>query len=544
MRTSIVLSLVLMAPISGFSQNAGDCAGDPPPIFNVRPDSDRVSFPTLTTHFKRISRIGNHYMPLHGDGDSMTERITDTDALERRSGSDGWRETSYLAHDALTGTAAWYRLSSSARADHMDSSLSTEASGAPHYYVLETTLGYAWTAPAAGLTAMARWFNNTGIFDHRTWRRYSSPGAGYTLEAVHDTANPNPRYGYERFGNLPCRNDVYVAGHHAADTLDNSTLKVEFNRIWGGAIRRIYFTPAGQQTPVQLVKDDDIGALVQSTIFRAAGQTAGGRTVFLNPTEAGTADQVNYQNIYRWAGSPVLSRSKPNSTTIETEVRPFTFDPGEFIGNSQLVPLLWNGRFKRRNSLGYTTASATYGDVLRMRFEAILDPGMPETFYSNGSPNMNNAHWLRMAAFGGVASYEAELYDVETDTATAVTEPRVLGGSLSISGTATRNKAIIAYKPDTSLAVGILSLRAIDIPSCSNDGKIASYIVAAKPGGSEDVLQMDTNNFHSLKTSAWANQEVFFVVGNRLTVRQRLSQIYDREQQLAVSGGYQCPSSF
>src|SRR5262245_44088509 len=97
------------------------------------------------THFTAVTRLGNHFMPGFGDGDSMTEPLWLTGGANPGFGSTGLRETWYVPRDNLPNTAAIHRLFNPGAANHLDSWI-TGGSG----YNWELTHGYPWTYQRAG----------------------------------------------------------------------------------------------------------------------------------------------------------------------------------------------------------------------------------------------------------------------------------------------------------------------------------------------------------------------------------------------------------
>ena len=103
------------------------------------------------THFISVSRLGNHFMPSFGDGDSMTEPFWLTGGATPGYGSDGFHETWYIPRENLTNTAALYRLYNPSHANHLDA-WTTGGNG----YGLEFTHGYPWTYQRAGTRPITR----------------------------------------------------------------------------------------------------------------------------------------------------------------------------------------------------------------------------------------------------------------------------------------------------------------------------------------------------------------------------------------------------
>ncbi|HYR27362.1 MAG TPA: hypothetical protein VEU30_02790, partial [Thermoanaerobaculia bacterium] len=373
------------------------------------PPGDIVPF-TWSNDFTALTRLVNHHMPSYGSGDSMTEPFAFRDGQmgTHPFGSAGPRETWYVSKTNLAGTAPFYRLIGGA--DHMDSDDPNEASSIG--YQMEFPLGWPWTGSTLppGMQPITRYLNPNN-FDHRTWLPTATPigynpapPAGYVVDRQWNAASGAPRYGYPRYGTrlrwCEVNDDVYTPGSPLNASIENTKWKVEFNPVWGNAIGRIYWK--GHGTPIQLVVDD-IGSMVQSTIFNTAPKYDANHNLVqnaccdYNPTQSGGLDIWNGPNTRRWAGSPVVSTSK-TATSHVTEVKPFNFPFNLWTGTDQWSPLMWKGTFKRTTNVGLTIGgtSTTYQDVLYMGFDAKRD----DTNVRADGHNLNNTHWLLMNPLG------------------------------------------------------------------------------------------------------------------------------------------------
>src|SRR6185436_6448977 len=147
------------------------------------PGSGNASPGTLPSYnwqdnFIALTRLGNHWMPTFGDGDSMTSPFWLDQGTAPPFGSDGLHETWYISRDNLANTAPFYRLLGNN--NHVDSPATSEG---PHTLDLDLPHGYPWTAAGTGLTPIRRYRNAT-INDTRTWL-FSQTPAGYTLNATY-----------------------------------------------------------------------------------------------------------------------------------------------------------------------------------------------------------------------------------------------------------------------------------------------------------------------------------------------------------------------
>jgi hypothetical protein len=188
-------------------------------------------------NFTALTRLGNHWMPNFGDGDSMTSPLWLDHGTAAPFGSEGLRETWYIARDHIANTAPLYRLLGNG--NHVDSPYTSEG---VHSLDLGIPHGYAWTTAEAGRLPIRRYLK-TSISDHRTWLFDQTP-SGYAGNATYWATGATPRLGYQRFGNKLDLCDVLAKGY-GTYLLENTKLEIDFNKIWGGAIGRITYKPRG-----------------------------------------------------------------------------------------------------------------------------------------------------------------------------------------------------------------------------------------------------------------------------------------------------------
>lgn len=476
------------------------------------------------THFTAVARLGNHFMPSFGDGDSMTEPLWLTGGANPGFGSDGFRETWYIPRENLTNTAALYRLYNPSDLNHLDA-WTTGGGG----YGLEFTHGYPWTYQRSGTQPLTRYLR-PGIFDHRTWLNSAAP-SGYNVDAVLSSANGVPRYGYERFGNRLDRCETLAVAYDAANTLQTTKLKVELNKIWGNAIGRITHLPTGRQ-----IVDEDIGAMVQSTIFVSSTADDPGTCCLINPTEAGGVDAWNYGNTKRWSGSPILSTTAIGASTRETVVKPVNFQGNVYAGGDRHSPLLWNGDFKKTVTAGYTAGATTHPDVIKIVFGAKLDSDAPAgmaAFYTGAG--MNNTFWLWREPITTVAAdLRIEERDLTTNTFLRnLTVPAyfsdlwVCNADMAIP--CSQHRGYVAYSAaDPTLAYGIMRRDNADAPHAF---KVMNWCNGGNSTCSigEPELVFDYYKNRSLSTASYQFETAFLVVGTPAEVRARLRQIYCQE---------------
>jgi hypothetical protein len=195
-------------------------------------------------------------MPTFGDGDSMSVPFSWDQGGFYPYGSDGFRETWYIARDGAANRGPFYRHYSSSLGNHRDSPSPSESG-----YTLEGTLGYPWTADLGGMKPLRRLYNSS-ITDHRTWLFDPPLPPGYVVNATWWPGGASPRLGYQRFANLPDQCSAVAAGEAAGSVLQNSKLRVRFNKIWGNAIGELTHLASGQD-----LVSSSIGDMMQSVIF-------------------------------------------------------------------------------------------------------------------------------------------------------------------------------------------------------------------------------------------------------------------------------------
>jgi hypothetical protein len=312
------------------------------------------------------------------------------------------KETWYVARSSQgTETAAFNRLFNSGNNDSMDSPSSSEGS-----YTLQLALDFPWLSAAkagrtpagtttSGLTPISRYLK-ASPFDHQTWLTSQTP-AGYSLDALYNGAFGGPeRLGYERFGNLLSKDAVLgVNGSgpaYGTNFLDNSVLKVDFNKIWGNAVGRITQSATGRQIVLE-----PIGDMVQTVIRFPDGNPDDPDCFNPNPTQSGSVGILSQTET--WAGSPTLSSTKVvhDATTglqsFTTVVRPFEFGNvrAGWSGVDTWSPLAWKGFIQRTDTLGCKFGSITRKDVIKTTSQVMLAPNNALTSQSVLSLN---THWL------------------------------------------------------------------------------------------------------------------------------------------------------
>lgn len=464
---------------------------------------------TWSNDFIALTRLGNHHMPLYGNGDSMTEPFWLNGGTTQPFGSDGVRDTWYIPRDNLAGTAPFYRLLGGA--DHMDSDNPNEASSIG--YSMEFMLGRPWTTQKPGTKALSRYLNSS-VFEHRTWLNSQTP-SGYTVSARWDGVNIPGRFGYERHGNKLQWCDVETVAY-TNNSISNTKLKIEFHKLWGNAIGRITWKP----TNTQLVREQ-IGAMVQSTIFN----TVNGVCCDYNPTQSGGVDLKNYGNTRRWAGSPIISESK-TATTHVTELKPFNFSFNEWTGTDPWSPLVWKGTFKKTTTLGLNIAGTIYQDVFLMRFEAKRDDANVKA----NDHNMNNTYWLTMNPLGDgnvPNNFRIDMVNLDSGATQTLAHPagRFTTSNNTIS-TPMDGRGVMLSKTDGTFAMGFHN----------PNGPQAYHVMywcdggAVTNGNCDSVFQTIVfNSFHNqtLGTTydATKREDTYMIVGTRTDVIRRLRQI-------------------
>jgi len=491
------------------------------------------SYAPWAIQFTELARLGNHWMPSFGDGDSMTEPLWLTGGTNPGFGSAGFQETWYIPRTNLANTAPLYRLIGSTNGDHMD--WTSAVSG----YTTELTHGYPWTAQVPGSLPISRYLKGN-IFDHRTWLNSQVP-AGYAVDAILSTTNGLPRYGYERFGNLLDR--CSVLGGAYRDSLSNSLIRIDFNKIWGNAIGKITYLGT---TPAKQVVASDIGAMVQSTLFTSTAADTNG-CCLVNPNEAGGTDGTQYGYTQLWAGSPTLSVAKTGGTTpsLNTVLKPINFKNYVFQGETdRYSPLLWNGVFNRTTTLGYVAGSTTYQDVIKLQFSAKLDNSNIAQYYTGANNSMNNTFWLEMSAIGTYNTLTYESVDLVSQVSSTVT--RLSFGDYvwicnsDVGLPCAKYRGLVVASADGTFAIGVTRRETTSTAAphalkmqwiCSGGSQGA---LTCDGSGADPQVIFDIYQSHSLSATAYENEDSFMVLGTKATVKTRLHQIYCQETGLCI----------
>jgi hypothetical protein len=487
-----------------------------------------LSYSPWTIHFSELARLGNQWMPTFGNGDSMTEPLWLTGGANPGYGSAGFQETWYIPRTNLANTAPLYRLYSPTNLDHMD--WTSAISG----YTTEFTHGYPWTYQAPGTLPISRYLKGS-ISDHRTWLNSQVP-SGYAVDAILSTANGLPRYGYERFGNLLDLCSVLSAAYR--DSLSNSLIRIDFNKIWGNGIGKITYSGT---TPAKQVVASDIGAMVQSTLLLATSLDTT-TCCIINPTESGGVDGTQYGYTQLWAGSPTLSVTTTGGAipSLNTVLKPINFNNYVFQGEAdRYSPLLWNGVFNRTTTLGYVAGSTTYPDVIKLQFGAKLDNSNMASYYTEA--NMNNTFWFEMSAIGTYNTLTYEWIDLPSQVSTPVAQQTFANSVWICNGDlgqpCPKYRGLVVASADGTFAIGVTRRE-----TTATAAPLALKIQWICSGGSQGLLScnadpqvfFDIFQNHSLSATAYQNEDSFMVLGTKATVRSRLHQIYCQETGLCT----------
>jgi len=464
------------------------------------PPGTRPSY-SWQNHFTSLTRLGNHWMPSFGDGDSMTNPFWLDQGTAFPYGSAGFQETWYIPSTNLANTAPLYRLYSPSNLDHMD-----WTSGVTGYNT-EFTHGYPWTYQEQGTLPISRYLKSS-IFDHRTWLNSQIP-TGYAIDAILSTANGLPRYGYERYGNLLDQCSVINTGNSVGTKLQNSKLRVGFNPIWGNAISEITQLSSNKQ-----VVSHSIGDMVQSVLWY--GGPAGGP--LLNPTQSGGADCWDYGATRRCEATPVISSSVSgtNPKTFTTTVRPLNFCHDDFQGNDVWSPLAWRGLFRLTTTLGCNLSGTLYEDVLQIQHEAEKDATAP---FTDNPINMNNTGWLIPNAFGDCRNrnIKIEIVDLTNGSIVSTYNPACNDPTVALSNPI--NKGLRISSADGTFALGFARV-----------GQAAQldFTVTCNFGCTLDTqrIVIDYHQFHNITSTNWEMETVYYALGTPAEVLTRLPQIY------------------
>ncbi|MBW8878752.1 MAG: hypothetical protein JF614_27655 [Acidobacteria bacterium] len=431
-------------------------------------------------------------------------------------GSDGFQETWYIPRDALSGTSAFSRAFNPSNSDHIDLPGTAGGSG----YSFEFQHGNPWTTQKPGTLPITRYIRFSPNFDHRTSLfaspapGYSPTPAGYQVDAIFSTSTGTPLYGFQRFNNCLARNAVSLYPNPITyqNSLNNGTLQIDFNRVWGNAIGRITYLPRGQQ----VVNSDDIGSLVQAALFRGTSLDDAGTCCRDNPTEAGGVDVAWYANTLRWTGSPVLSVSSssgPGSSALTTVLKPLNFttdlratSPSGGGSTDPFSPLLWRGTFQKTTTLGYRVGSQTLPNVVRIQSDAMLDTDAPSAM--DGAYNMHNAFF-----FLGVSVSFFDVVNLQNGSKTTVSNRTgtILAGTLHDT-----NSATVASTADRALAIGVFRL-----------DQAASLIeLDFNHDSTSNSLTFGSFSNHVLNRSAYETENMVIAVGPTDAVETQLRAVY------------------
>jgi hypothetical protein len=470
-------------------------------------------------HFVALTRLGNHWMPSFGDGDSKTVPFSEDQDTSPPNGSDGLRETWYVARDSpgTNSDRELYRYYSSSLQNYLDSPTSSQAG-----YVQDRLLGYPWRADLGGMKPLRRYYNSS-ISDHRTWLFDSTPAtpAGYSLNATWWETGTTPRLGYQRFTNLPDQCQTVAQGEGAGTVLQNTKLRVRFNKIWGNAIGEI--TYQGQD-----LVSSSIGDMVQSVLWYG-GPTNGPQ---LNPTQSGGVDHWDYGNTKKWAGSPVLSETVTTGSPsyMVTTVKPLNFEHDAFTGlsgttsNDPWSPLLWRGQFRETTTLGCKVNGTLKEDVIKIKHEATRDADATLMFSQGEKVDMMEAGFFLLEPLGNCGSSNVKVDLINTATGSVLQTASMACDQLFTftqqTGTAIRITGGVGTTP---VSIGMMRLGTFDgyrakIKTDMGNGSTV-------PVASQKLI-LETYNFHDAFTpGVWDSEEVFLVIGDAQTVLTRLMEL-------------------
>jgi hypothetical protein len=464
------------------------------------------------------------------------------------------KETWYVARSSQgTETAAFNRLLGGT--DNMDSPFSSEGS-----YSLQLALDFPWTSAAtsgrtpagmatSGLTPISRYLR-ASPFDHQTWLTSQTP-AGYSLDATYNGVGGSPeRLGYQRFGNLLTNTDVLGTNGsgpaYGTNFLDNSVLRVDFNKIWGNAVGRISQTASGRQIVLE-----PIGDMVQTVVRFPDADPDDPDCFNPNPTQSGSVGILSQTET--WAGSPTLSSTKVthDATTglqsFTTVVRPFEFGNTRagWSGVDTWSPLAWKGFIQRTDTLGCKFGSVTRKDVVKTTSQLILAP-------NNGLSSQNvlslNTHWLRPADLANnttpvVWNFVVECLNLHTGgirqllagadlttctSGTAGCSDITCGQEDGNPATPPDDHAIIVTRQDGTFGFAVARFNLV----LGEDTNIALRCGAA-PCDTIDkggiIIQANRSSFSSRSTinkTAWSTPlESFLIVNNRSSILTRLNEL-------------------
>jgi hypothetical protein len=542
-RVGILLTL-LATTGSTIPAVAGSC--QPTEIGPAKPPEGRVPL-DWKSYFTALTRLGNVWLPLFGDGNSVTNPWWHDQGTVHPYGSDGFRETWYVANDDMASTDPLYRLWSEAHLDHMDSPF-PEESGYVRAAPFDThALGFPWTSDLGGMKPMRRYFE-PAIHDHRTWLYSAFPTPpGYVAGATWDSASSTPRYGYERFGTKLDHCDILAPGpgepaaygvHYLQSPPGElHPIRIDFNRVWGNAVGRIYYDYGAPDEEKQIVAEE-IGEMVQVALWR--GNTPGELCCEINPTQSGGADNTaNYGDSRRWTGSPVLASSSTGDSFV-TDVRPLNFFSDLFTASGASPDtdpwsrLLFRGTFKVNTNLGREIDGIQYWDVIKTRFRAKLDAGVAPAVA--GVWSMNHTYWLRLEPFLGAdpGPVSLELFDLDPAAPPPESVPLELppggiwntqwqGGEPLVTDT-----ALVLKSNDGSFAVGMTR----DPDAASPVSYVFNAMCSGVQGhpttcpAANQVVSLDAFAHRTLSSFEYTSEAAYLVLGTEKDVKTRLRQLY------------------
>lgn len=474
-------------------------------------------------HFTALTRLGTHWMPAFGDGDSMSRPFWLDQGVSYPYGSAGFQETWYIARDQLPGTAPFYSLYNASEGNHKDAPTATEGSyitdlGQPH--------GYAWLVGGEGMRPLSRYYRSV-INDHRTWL-FSEAPTGYATNAIYwGYADPTlGRWGYERFGNSLDKSSVVSVADSIGQKMQNSKLRLGFNPIWGNAIGEITHLQSGRQ-----IVSHAIGDMVQSVIFYGGPDP----NHVVNPTQSGGADCSDYGDTNRWAGSPVLSSSVSGTSpqTFVTLVRPLDFCHACFEGTDPWSPRAWRGLFQVSTTLGCKVRTGqvsssdrsdtegiaprivTREDVIKISFQARKDGDAP---FSSNPQLMRNTGWLLGEHFGDCRSTEGVQVEVVNLTTGLVETVYNLMCGTEVELHGETDMGFRLASPAGDFSVGFTSLGTVD------HFRVWSRCAWNCEPAQQRII-LSSSGWHNVSSTDWETDDVFWVVGTPAQVVQRLREI-------------------
>jgi len=475
-------------------------------------------------HYEPLTRLMNEFQPASGNGDSVTIPWWFAQS------SQGWRETWYIPSEDGPDKGPLYRFFNAAVADHMDR---PDPGAVPASYQLDppTPLGYPFKDHCRdGLSVIRTYLGNP--FDHRTWLFSAIPsesGVSYSEDATF-WPTPGPgRLGYERFGQPLLFSQI---SDFSTYTIENASLRLVFNRIWGNVLQTIEHKSSGKQ-----ILDPGIGDLAQSLI-RFPG--APGCTI-PNPTQAGGARCDLYGATEYWAGSPVVDEDL-TSSELRSLIRPLDFchagrGPGAtpWEGANGLDIFAWNGIFERTDRLGCELSGAQHDDVVLSRFRAKLS-----SHHSLGSQvaTMENAYFVAMEFLGDARTEQFTLdwINLETGLITPIDYTNADGSIQWGDGSSVNlfsfpeqvDHALIATPLDGGPSFAVALFQGTSLPQF-----LSTYLRCEDPAlepscplqRQEIIIQARRRNSEVVRGLYGEYLDSVLVVADRATVLSRLAQL-------------------